>query len=200
MCGVLWPGFPNSQLSQPDQPFAQPFAQPNLHRQTQASKAGNQKTVLTQSPTLRASFILTMAEAVGLTASIIAIVELSAKVGKLCLDYSTAVSNARQDISRLHDQVDGLSKTLQEARGVIDGPDGQSLTASQNLLDSLDGCISELVELHKQLDLGKRARAMRRFGLRALKWPFDMQEVVDIISRLERYERTIHLGLQVDQT
>ncbi|KAH6989346.1 hypothetical protein BKA56DRAFT_513553 [Ilyonectria sp. MPI-CAGE-AT-0026] len=141
-----------------------------------------------------------MAEAVGLTSSIIAIVELSAKIGKLCLDYSNAVSNARQDISRLHGQVDGLSKTLQEARRVIGGPEGQSLTTSQNLLDSLDGCTSELVELHKQLDLGKRAKAMRRFGLRALKWPFDMQEVVDIISRLERYERTIHLGLQVDQT
>ncbi|KAM6505253.1 hypothetical protein FSOLCH5_014486 [Fusarium solani] len=41
---------------------------------------------------------------------------------------------------------------------------------------------------------------MRRFGLRALKWPFDSKEVSDIVSNLERYERTITLGLQIDQT
>ncbi|KAF7547858.1 hypothetical protein G7Z17_g7436 [Cylindrodendrum hubeiense] len=141
-----------------------------------------------------------MAEAVGLASSAVAILEISTRVAKLCLDYSAAVSNAREDITRLHNQVDGLSRTLQEARRVIEGPNGKSLTASQNLLDSLDSCVSELAQLEKRLDLGKRGSAMRRFGLRSLKWPFEIKEVTDIISRLERYERTIHLGLQVDQT
>lgn len=41
---------------------------------------------------------------------------------------------------------------------------------------------------------------MRRFGLRALKWPFSRMEMESVIANLERCEQTIMLGLQVDQT
>ncbi|KAJ4230714.1 hypothetical protein NW757_013979 [Fusarium falciforme] len=41
---------------------------------------------------------------------------------------------------------------------------------------------------------------MRRFGLRALRWPFDSKEVTGIISNLERYSQTIMWCLQIDQT
>ncbi|KAJ1322838.1 hypothetical protein MN608_11684 [Microdochium nivale] len=41
---------------------------------------------------------------------------------------------------------------------------------------------------------------MRRFGLRSLKWPFGSKEVDQLLASLERHERTILLGLQIDQT
>ncbi|KAF3359144.1 Aminomethyltransferase [Verticillium dahliae VDG1] len=141
-----------------------------------------------------------MAEAVGLAASIIAIIDLSAKVAKLCSDYSTAVGNARTDITRLQSQLGSLGECLQGARRLLNDPNNQSLAASRKLVDSIDGCTSELVQVQNRLDPGKARKAMRRFGLRALRWPFDSKEVSGIVSNLERYNQTIMWCLQIDQT
>ncbi|KAH7124446.1 hypothetical protein EDB81DRAFT_765805 [Dactylonectria macrodidyma] len=137
-----------------------------------------------------------MAEAAGLAASVIAI---SAKVAVLCLDYSTAVSNARADITRLRSRLYDLGTTPQGVRHLFDDPSSQALATSRRLVDSVDACTSELAQLQSRLDPGKARKAMRRFGIRALKWPFD-SKVSDIVSNLERYERTITLGLQIGQT
>ncbi|KAI8715206.1 hypothetical protein NCS52_01027800 [Fusarium sp. LHS14.1] len=141
-----------------------------------------------------------MAEAVGLAASVIAIIDLSAKVVKLCSDYSTAVGNARADITCLQSQLNDLGEYLKEARRLLDDPNSQSLTTSRRLVDSLDGCTSELVQVQTRLDPGKARKTMRRFGLRALRWPFDSKEVNGIIANLERYNQTIMRCLQIDQT
>ncbi|KAI8658994.1 hypothetical protein NCS55_01178200 [Fusarium keratoplasticum] len=141
-----------------------------------------------------------MAEAVGLAASVIAIIDLSAKVAKLCSDYSTAVGNARTDITRLQSQLGSLGECLQGARRLLNDPNNQSLAASRKLVDSIDGCTSELVQVQNRLDPGKARKAMRRFGLRALRWPFDSKEVSGIVSNLERYNQTIMWCLQIDQT
>lgn len=141
-----------------------------------------------------------MAEAVGLAASVIAIVDLSAKVAKVCSDYSTAVGNASADITRLQSQLGNLGECLQGARRLLHGPNNQSLVTSQKLADSVDGCMSELDRVQNRLHPGKARKAMRRFGLRALKWPFDSKEVNGIISNLERYRQTIMWCLQIDQT
>ncbi|KAI8674483.1 hypothetical protein NCS57_00346200 [Fusarium keratoplasticum] len=141
-----------------------------------------------------------MAEAVGLAASVIAIIDLSAKVAKLCSDYSTAVRSARDDITRFQSQLGNLGEYLKEARRLLDDPNSQSLTTSRRLVDSLDGCTSELVQVQTRLDPGKARKTMRRFGLRALRWPFDSKEVNGIIANLERYNQTIMRCLQIDQT
>ncbi|RYP74430.1 hypothetical protein DL769_004007 [Monosporascus sp. CRB-8-3] len=141
-----------------------------------------------------------MAEAVGLAASVIAIVDLSAKVANLCLQYSAAVRNARADITCLRARLDDLGTSLQGIQHLLDGRNSPELTTSRKLVDSLDGCTSELGQLQSRLDPGKAHRAMRRFGLRALKWPFDSKEVSGIVSNLEHYKQTIMLCLQVDQT
>ncbi|KAH7116445.1 hypothetical protein EDB81DRAFT_819588 [Dactylonectria macrodidyma] len=57
-----------------------------------------------------------MAEAVGLAISVIAIIDLSAKVATLCLQYSTAVRNAGDDITRLQRRLNDLSTCLQRAQ------------------------------------------------------------------------------------
>ncbi|KAL6406211.1 hypothetical protein AUP68_10380 [Ilyonectria robusta] len=118
-----------------------------------------------------------MAEAVGLAASVIAIIDLSAKVAVLCLDYSTAVGNARADITRLRSRLYDLGTTLQGVRRLLDDPSSQALATSRRLVDSVDACTSELAQLQSRLDPGKARKAMRRFGIRALKWPFDSKEV-----------------------
>ncbi|KAL6351804.1 hypothetical protein LRP88_14897 [Fusarium phalaenopsidis] len=141
-----------------------------------------------------------MAEAVGLAASVIAIISLSTKVTRLCSDYSTAVRNARADITRLQSQLGNLGECLQGAQRLLNDPKNRSLATSQILMDCLDGCTSELVQVQSRLDPGKARKAMGRFGLRALRWPFDSKEVNGVISNLGRCIQTIILCLQIDQT
>ncbi|KAK2469400.1 hypothetical protein H9L39_19117 [Fusarium oxysporum f. sp. albedinis] len=141
-----------------------------------------------------------MAEAVGLTASVVAIIDLSAKVATLCFQYSTAVGNARADIAHLQSRLNDLDTCLRGVHRVLYGPNNQALTISRELIDSLDGCKSELVQMQNRLDPGKASKTMRRLGLRALKWPFDSKEVSGIVANLEHYKQTIMLSLQIDQT
>ncbi|KAF4422157.1 Kinesin light chain [Fusarium acutatum] len=141
-----------------------------------------------------------MAEAVGLAASIIAIVELSVKVSKLCVQYSTAAGNARADITRLQSRLKDLNICLEAAQRLLDDPRNTALAISRSLIDSLNSCKIELDEIQDKLDPGSARKAMRRFGLRALKWPFDSKEISTAISNLEHYKQTITLYLQVDQT
>ncbi|CVK85819.1 uncharacterized protein FMAN_06666 [Fusarium mangiferae] len=141
-----------------------------------------------------------MAEAVGLVASIIAIVELSAKVGKLCVQYSTAAGNARADITRLQGRLKDLNVCLEAAQRLLDDPKNTAFATSRSLVNSLNACETELAEVWDRLDPGSARKAMRRFGLRALKWPFESKEISTVISNIEHYKQTITLCLQVDQT
>lgn len=75
------------------------------------------------------------------------------------------------------------------------------LPVSQQLSSSLTTCIQELEHVDSKLQSRKRSSSkMRRFGLRSLKWPFGSKEVDQLLASLERHERTILLGLQIDQT
>jgi hypothetical protein len=93
-----------------------------------------------------------------------------------------------------------LDTCLRGVHRVLYGPNNQALTISRELIDSLDGCKSELVQMQNRLDPGKARKTMRRLGLRALKWPFDSKEVSGIVANLEHYKQTIMLSLQIDQT
>ncbi|CAJ0546948.1 Ff.00g015750.m01.CDS01 [Fusarium sp. VM40] len=137
-----------------------------------------------------------MAEIVGLTASIIAIVELSAKLAT----YSNEVGSARGDISRLQSQLGSLDISLKAAQRLINEPKNHALATSRSLIDSLNKCQAELARVQDKLDPSSARKAIRRFGFRALKWPFDSKEVSELINSLEQYKQTITLCLQVDQT
>ena len=68
-------------------------------------------------------------------ASIIAIVDVSAKVGSLCFQYCTDVKNAQDDIARVRKEADLLKTTVERIRPLLDGPNGTRLETSQSLRD-----------------------------------------------------------------
>jgi hypothetical protein len=139
-------------------------------------------------------------EAVGATSSIIAIVDLSVKVIKLCSDYYQAVSGARDSITLLDRHIKSLEVTLHHAQNVVGNSETSSLPASHNLIDQLQQCQAELQGLLVRLEPNLDRKAMRRFGARALKWPFRSGEIEAITSNLERYQNSVMRGLQIDQT
>jgi len=139
-------------------------------------------------------------EGLGAAANVIAVVDLCAKVASFCYQYSLAVKDAKNDITRLQGEVKSLRDVLGEVQQLLNGPDGAKLSASQKLLDALKDSFSQLKTLDKTLNPGKTRKAMSRMGVRALKWPFESKEVDKVINGLENCKQTVSLALQVDQT
>ncbi|RYP65643.1 hypothetical protein DL771_008195 [Monosporascus sp. 5C6A] len=139
----------------------------------------------------------------GAAASVIAVIQLSAKVASLCAQYYSAVRNAKSDIERLQGELGYLKATLEGARQLLESPSGERLRTSQHLRENLGGCSSRLTELEtkleKTLNPGGTRRYMRRFRLHTLKWPFESKDIDGIIRTLERYRDTFSAALQIDQ-
>ncbi|KAK3994174.1 hypothetical protein QBC44DRAFT_306366 [Cladorrhinum sp. PSN332] len=143
-------------------------------------------------------------EGLGAAASLIAVVELAAKVGSLCLKYSSAVKSAKSDIERLRKHTENLKTTADDAQKLLQGPHGARLETSQKLREALNNTCSQLgdvaTKLEEKLHKGRRAKMMRRLGLRALGWPFESKDVDKIIANLQRDQDSFSAALQIDQT
>ncbi|KAH0536253.1 hypothetical protein FGG08_006860 [Glutinoglossum americanum] len=133
-------------------------------------------------------------------ANVIAVVDISAKITSLCFQYSVAVKDAKDDIERLQGKVADIRSILEKIKQLLDRHDKARLSATSGLSDSLKECFRELEELKAELEPGKTRKAMSRFGVRALKWPFTSKQVEKIVSSLDRYEQAFALALQIDQT
>jgi hypothetical protein len=129
-------------------------------------------------------------------ASVIAVIDISAKIIALCFQYSIAVKDAKNDIERIKKKVGDVKRVLEGVKKLLDGPHKARLSTTHDLFMSLEQCLRELEGLKSELESGK---AMSRFGARALKWPFTSKRVEKTISSLEGHEHTFTLGLQVDQ-
>jgi hypothetical protein len=139
-------------------------------------------------------------DGLGVAANVIAVVELSAKIASLCVQYSLAVKHAKADIERLGEEVNSVTELLRGVQRLLQRPDNPQLSTSQKLCDALKDCFSQLTRLDTKLDPGKTRKTMSRLGIRALKWPFESKGVEKVINDLERCKQTISLALQVDQT
>ncbi|KAI3573868.1 hypothetical protein IWW34DRAFT_823586 [Fusarium oxysporum f. sp. albedinis] len=141
-----------------------------------------------------------MAEALGVASSVIAVVDLSAKVFSLCLQYSREVNNAKGDIERLRKEVAAFQDTTEKLKALLEGPRGRELKASQQLAFAIEDGHLTLGKLEQRLRPSTGRKAMSRFGMRALKWPFESKDVEGAIQNLERCRGIITLALNIDQT
>ncbi|EXL39771.1 hypothetical protein FOCG_17623 [Fusarium oxysporum f. sp. radicis-lycopersici 26381] len=141
-----------------------------------------------------------MAEALGVASSVIAVVDLSAKVFSLCSQYSREVKNAKDDIERLREEVATFQAATKKLQILVEGPRGKELSASRKLKSAIEDGLSRLESLQQQLQPSTGRKTMSRFGLRALKWPFESKDVERTIQNLERCRGNISFALNMDQT
>lgn len=121
-------------------------------------------------------------------ASVIAVIEVSAKIISLCFQYSTAVRNSRKDIKCLQKKLSNIKDVFEQVEQLLDGRNKTLLLAIHNLSDSLKECLLQLEELKTQLEPSKTRKIMSRFGVRSLKWPFTSKEIENCIASLESYK------------
>ena len=133
-------------------------------------------------------------------ASVIAVIDITAKIASLCYQYSIAVKDAKNDIERVQRKVSDITRVLEKIKELLDGRDKAQLSTTHDLFESVGKCLQELEDLKVKLEPRKARKTMSRFGIRALKWPFTSKQVERIISSLQGYENTFTLALQVDQT
>ncbi|KAJ3539301.1 hypothetical protein NM208_g5547 [Fusarium decemcellulare] len=144
-------------------------------------------------------------DGVSAAASVLTIIELTVKVASLCFQYSTVVKSARSDIERLQGELISLKAVLTHVRSLIEGPNGTQLQATQELKGGLDDAASQLRRLEAKMQeplahSSRTRKTMSRFGLRALKWPFENSEFDAIIRNLHRNQDILSRALMIDNT
>jgi chromosome segregation ATPase len=137
---------------------------------------------------------------IGEAASFIAVINLSAKVASLCFEYSREVAGAKDDIKSLQEELNNLQNILEQLKSLLSQPDGVKLASSPELKPAFTAIEEQLQELDKKLDSGKSRNPLKRYGMRALKWPLESKSVEKIVTRLERHKSAISLALQTNQT
>ncbi|VUC21069.1 unnamed protein product [Clonostachys rosea] len=139
-------------------------------------------------------------EVLGVAANVIAVVDLSVKVGSLCTQYARQVKNAAANIQRLQNEVHNLKRVTGALQDLLNGPNGDRLGTSRSLKAHLDD--SRLLLKRLELDLTPRStrKLMGKIGLQSLKWPFRSSEVDGLVKEFSRYVEAIDHTLQVEQT
>ncbi|KAI9667819.1 MAG: hypothetical protein M1821_000638 [Bathelium mastoideum] len=134
-------------------------------------------------------------------ASIIAVIDISAKIISLCSQYFSAVKKAKNDIERVQRKLGDIKHILEMIKQLLDKQETTRLSTTHDLLDSISRCLRELQDLEVTLEPepGNTRRVTGGNGVRALKWPFTSKQVNKVVSSLEKYEQTFVLALQVDQ-
>lgn len=133
-------------------------------------------------------------------ASVIAVVDIIAKVITLCSKYYSDVKDAKADIERLQNEVASLQNVLDQTRALSDKTQAKKLLAcDQALKQQEQQLVGHFKQLENELDPGNRKKTMHRLGLRALQWPLARQEVDTSLKILERFKSTITMALATDQ-
>ena len=139
-------------------------------------------------------------DSVSAAANILALIEISGKVASLFAEYYSHVKSAKKDIYRFHLEVRAFIKVLQNLYKLAQEPRAKKLFTLNALEEPIKSCLSDLRQFKEKLEPGEGRKAMSRYGIRALKWPFESKELEKAIGMLERYKSTFSTALNVGQT
>lgn len=132
-------------------------------------------------------------EAVGLTASIIAIIQLTGKTISLGYSYVSGVKRASKDVRELMDELLSLKNVLETLQDYVNSSPHSIALQTLNTHDGpLQGIAHELEELYNKLD-GKTG------FMDKLKWPLKEKETAQCIVRVERHKTLFIFALTADQ-
>lgn len=163
-------------------------------------------------------------EVVGGVANIIAVVDLTARIGGYLVRYYKGARNAPKEIEQMQLSLHALNSVADELRRLIDDPRSSRLDATrsaaliaqgkacQTKLEGLDNQLrpenqgiflrypsltfSWTSKRHFQLEMKKR-RILSR-GVRSMKWPFKREEAESVIQSLRDWQVTFTGALAVD--
>ncbi|KAL8989420.1 MAG: hypothetical protein Q9177_001692 [Variospora cf. flavescens] len=128
----------------------------------------------------------------------IAIGQVSAKVVSIIWKYYSDVKDAESNITFLANEIQDFRNVVQRLQDLLQRSSKFSVSAA--LETTITQALTDINTLETKLDPGTRAKAMRRLGKRALKWPFSKKEVDEWVLRFQRFKATVNLALNTNQT
>jgi hypothetical protein len=136
-----------------------------------------------------------MADPLSITASIVAVLQITATVTK----YLKDVRGGSEDRIRLRDEMRSTVCLLEMLKDRVDDPDTRDICFNEvGLLNAPNG---PLIQLRKTLELlveklvpGSRIQQIAK----VLKWPFDKTEINEILGTIERLKSLFSLAMQND--
>ena len=128
-------------------------------------------------------------EGLAAAGSIIAVVQIAAEISKLCGGYIRDVKHARGDIQRMESKVSALCGVLER----FEKAPHLSINDA-----TLIQCSKDLRSIKKKLEPLTKHKTIKRFGMRALKWPFTSKEVDEKVRMLEGYLHIFNTALHLD--
>jgi len=148
-----------------------------------------------------------MAEALALSASIVAVVQIAGQVANICKAYIEGMANYPKDLRVILIETSSLKVLLENLTFLVENDDN-----SATLLSSLGGengpiggCRQATLELEnlfpsEQLQTyrqgGRRNRA--RLSLAVLAWPFREQQARALLGQLVQHKTSISLAVSAE--
>lgn len=136
-----------------------------------------------------------MADPLSITASIIAVIQLSSAV----VGYVIGVGGATKERKRLRDEVRACGFILQQLKdNVDDTEEGKTWSETIKALQGPDAPLGRLWVALSIVKVTLEPKKGLEKALASLKWPFDEKEVAEIIGSIEREKSLLELALTND--
>lgn len=137
-------------------------------------------------------------DALSPAASVRAVIEVPKEVYSSCQKYYLGVKHAKDKIRRLSTKLLALGDLLGKVAELANETDGSRFATLKRLdepNDTFQQCGKELKDIRDELE---PTDGTRKFGARALDWPYKSERVSSAIAALERCKSTFELDLTTD--
>lgn len=132
-----------------------------------------------------------MADGLSLAASIIAVIDITAKVVSGSYGYISSVVRAPDDLKKLVNELQSFTTVLITLQ--ICAHDNPGSAALQQLDNPLLECMLEMKKFQAKLASNKDKWWAR------LKWSFGEKETLDFTSRIERLKSSFNVAINAEQ-
>jgi hypothetical protein len=133
-----------------------------------------------------------------ITASAIAIIQVSGVIINTCYDYRSRVKNAGNDTSRIVSRLNGLRMVIETLFSLLED-ETEKQTSTLQILANVDGpmsrCRTELEALRKTLEPKEGWRGLNA----AVLWPLKESEVNKVLQSINNTSSILQPALAVDQ-
>lgn len=148
-----------------------------------------------------------MAEAAGLVASIIAIIQIADRIVGVTKHYIETVQDAPRDLHRIRTELSTLKAVFESLQFVhsLDPATSFTLRALDGPAGAVEICKNIVIELEKLLHpssstIPHNKRQKIKGTWEALAWPFKESKVGKLLEDLSRIKTTISLALSSETT
>jgi hypothetical protein len=109
-----------------------------------------------------------------------------------CLESQGRYQSAYQEVTN-------LSIVATRVQYLLNEPRGSALATTAALRSLLENSYTQLEQLQAKLKPSIFRKTIRRFGFRALKWPFNSKDAEKVVQDVMRHTQAISIALQIDQ-